>query len=217
MPALNEIQQKIQTAANSVRAQMTHENIFQPPREKVLQLDPNWKEFPHRPFPPFPPLVPPKRPEPTAPPAPPPLPSTIDFQSGPITFSGGTPVGGWCNLRLYQNGNYEFWGHFHDSGAPSYDAGFLWFIVDNDGQAYTFERKVHLNGTFESGSRDGDWNDQGNSDIIAQRWPYLCAGWHSRWTANVNWDWNILIKQTQDAVQTAGTIVKSVMTIVALF
>jgi hypothetical protein len=154
--------------------------------------------------------------EPPPPPQPPPLPETFNFQSGPIDFADA-PVGGWANITIYKNGNYEFWGHFHDSGAPSYDAGIVWVIVANDGTAFTFGRKVHLNGTFESGSRDGDWDDSGNNPDIAQHWSALAAGYHWRWSANLNWDWQILVKQVQDALKTAGTIIQGVVTVVAIF
>lgn len=215
MPAPEDVRLNIQAAANAARAQFSHESMFRLPSIGMAKLEPGWKEFPHPPW-----TVPPLQPKlPKAPPAPPvqALPPTLDFQSGQITFRGGTPVGGWSNLRLYQNGNFEFSGHFHVSGAPSYDVGLLWFVVDNEGQAYAFEHKVHLSGTFEAGSRDGDWSDQGNYPLINQRWPLLCAGSHSRCTANVNWDWQTIIKQAKDAIEVAGTIVKDVAVVVAMF
>jgi hypothetical protein len=131
----------------------------------------------------------------------------MSFQTGPITFSGGTPVGGWANLTIYQNGNYEFRGHFHDSGAPSYDAGVAWVLVASDGQGLLFGRKVHLNGTFEAGPRDGNWDDTGHNPLIAQHWNALRAGWHSRWRAGANWDWGILVKQVEDGVKVAAAII----------
>ncbi|WP_157639789.1 hypothetical protein [Burkholderia ubonensis] len=159
-------------------------------------------------------LKPPQeKPEPPAPV----LPDTLDFQTGPITYSNGCPVNGWAQIRLYKNGNYEFRGHFHDSGAPSYDAGIGWVIVDSGGTAFTFEAKVHLNGTFEAGPRDGNWNKSGHNDQIAANWPSLCAGTHWRWSAPVNWDWGILVKQIQDGLKTAGTVIGSVVAVVALF
>ncbi|WP_321781596.1 hypothetical protein [Paraburkholderia sp. J94] len=144
------------------------------------------------------------------------LPASLDFRTNQITFSNGCPVGGWAEIRLYKNGNYEFWGHFHDSGAPSYDAGIAWVIVDNEGTGFSFEAKVHLNGTFESGSRDGDWHQTGNNPQIHAHWAALCAGSHWKWSANVNWDWGILLKQVEDGLKAAGTIVAGVVAVVAL-
>jgi hypothetical protein len=156
-------------------------------------------------------------PEPETAPAPvpvPALPPTLDFQSGWIAFDGGVPVGGWGNVRLHDNGNFEYIGHFHVSGAPSYNANLVWVIVDSQGTAITFAKKVHLAGTFESGSRDGDWNDAGNNPLIAQHWAALHAGWHARWNAGVNWDLSGTVDQALDALKVAGTVVATVAAIV---
>ena len=154
----------------------------------------------------------------TAPSSPPiqPLPDTLDFNTGSITFSGGTPVGGWAHLKLYQNGNYEYSGHFHDAGAPSYDAGLVWIIVGRDGTAFSFVAQVHTCGTFEVGSRDGDWYQAGNNQQIAEHWADLTASWHYNWRAYVNWDYGIIIKQVEDALKVAGTVVGAVVAVVAL-
>jgi hypothetical protein len=32
------------------------------------------------------------------------LPDTLDFNTGPINFSGGTPVSGWGHIKLYKTG-----------------------------------------------------------------------------------------------------------------
>jgi hypothetical protein len=159
--------------------------------------------------------IPPSAPSTPTPPPPPPLPETLDFQTGSIGFSNA-PVGGWGNITMYKNGNYEFWGHFHDSGAPSYDAAVAWVVVDSKGTAFTFAHKVHLNGTFEAGSRDGDWDDTGTNSAIAAHWADLCAGYTWRWTANVNWDWGIIVKQVEDSLKAAGTIIGAVVAVVAL-
>ena len=148
------------------------------------------------------------------------LPPTMSLSTGPINFPGGTPVRGEASIKLYQSGNYEFYGHFHDSGAPSYDAGIAWLIVGDDGHGISFERKVHLNGTFESGSRDGNWMETGNNPDIAAHWGNISAypgQYHARYQAVVNWDWGIAVKQVQDAMKAAGTVISSVTAIVALF
>jgi hypothetical protein len=149
------------------------------------------------------------------PPPPPPLPDSLDFQTGNIGFSDA-PVGGWGNITMYKNGNYEFWGHFHDSGTPSYDAALAWLIIDSKGFGLSFARKTHMNGTFEAGSRDGDWDDSGTNSVIADHWADLCAGNTWRWSANVNWDWGIMVKQLEDSLKAAGTIVGAVVAVVAM-
>jgi hypothetical protein len=157
-------------------------------------------------------------PTPAAPatPAEPDLPDSLSFTTGTISFSGGTPVGGWSNLNLYKNGKYEFSGHFHDSGAPSYDAGVGWVVVGIDGTAFSFVAKVHLNGTFEAGSRNGDWFQSGNNQQIADHWKDLTTSWHYRWQADVNWDYGIIIKQIEDGLKVAGTVIGAIVAVVAL-
>jgi hypothetical protein len=144
------------------------------------------------------------------------LPDSLDFNTGSITFAGGTPVGGWGHLKLYKNGNYEFSGHFHDSGSPSYDAVLGWIIVGNDGTAFSFSAKVHLNGTFEVGPRDGDWQQTGNDLQIAAHWADLNSSYHWRWQATVNWDYGIILKQIEDGLKAAGTIISTIVVVVAL-
>jgi hypothetical protein len=94
-------------------------------------------------------------PEPAAPAefAPAALPS-ISLASGPITFGGGVPVGGWSNLSLYPNGWFNFVGHFHDSGAPSYNVDHVWSIWSPGHGLIMIGTQGHMAGTFESGSRD---------------------------------------------------------------
>ena len=146
----------------------------------------------------------------------PPLPDQLNFQSGSIGFSQA-PVGGWSNLTLYRNGNYHFQGHLHDSGTPSYDGAVGCVVVGQDGFAFSFGHKVHLNGFFESGSRDGDFEDTGNNPQIAQHWEQLCAHYNYRWEANVNWDVAAAVNELVGAIKAAGTIVSAVIAVVALF
>ncbi len=87
-------------------------------------------------------------------------------------------------------------------------------VVGNDGTAFSFTAKVHLNGTFESGSRDGDWYQTGNNVEIANHWRDLTTAWHYRWQAYVNWDWGIIVKPIEDALKAAGTVVQLVIPIV---
>lgn len=144
------------------------------------------------------------------------LPDSLSFDTGAIGFQEA-PVGGWARIKLYKNGNFEFNGHFHDSGAPSYNCEFSWIIVDSRGKAFTFAWQLHLNGTFESGSRDGDWSDNGNKPEIAAAWSDLCASRTDRWDAAVNWDLAGLLQEAQDIMKTAGTVISVVVTVVGMF
>jgi hypothetical protein len=149
---------------------------------------------------------------------PPPLPSQLGpFNSGNITFDNGVPVGGWMTLALFQDGTYSFSGHYHDSGAPSYDVDGVWVIVSSSGKAFTFEVKGHMNGTFESGSRDYDFAQNGQNDQLKDAWADLCAGYNWRWSSYVNWDVQAAVDDVVNALKVAGTIIGVVVAIVAAF
>jgi hypothetical protein len=87
----------------------------------------------------------------------------LDFSFNPIVFGGGVPVGGWSNLTVRQDGTYTFSGHFHDSGATQYNMALIWAVKDSRNIIYTFEHKGQVAGTFESGSRDDDWSEDGQT------------------------------------------------------
>ena len=137
------------------------------------------------------------------------------FDTGSISFSNGVPVGAWSNLTLRQDGSYTFTGHFHDSGATSYNTSFGWVIVSKSGRAYTFAHAGHTAGTFESGSRDDDWNNNGTNSDIAANWVDLTQSYHWRWQANVNLDLSALITSLVNAIKAAGTVVEAVVAVVA--
>ena len=82
---------------------------------------------------------------------------------------------------------------------------------------FTFEVKGHLNGTFESGSRDFDFAQNGENDQLKAAWADLCAGYHWRWSAYVNWDVQAAVDDVVDALKVAGTVIAAVVAVVAAF
>lgn len=136
------------------------------------------------------------------------------WNTGYFGFGGGVPVGGWAQLTLWDNGAYQFAGHFHDTGFPSYNAGLVWGVVSRSGVLYTFSQQVHLAGTVEPGSRDGDWNISGVNPAIQAGWNDLYAQWRWSWRARVNMDLGGIINLVKDAISTVSTIT-SVIAIVA--
>lgn len=129
------------------------------------------------------------------------------WNTGPITFSGGVPVGGWANLTLFSDGSYNFSGHFHDSGATSYNTALVWAVKSGAGTIYTFVHQGRVHGTFESGSRDDDWNNSGNNPALAAGWADLWAHWSWRWQAAVNLDIGPLLDDVKNALGVAGAII----------
>ncbi|MBX6169009.1 MAG: hypothetical protein IRY84_15400 [Thermobispora bispora] len=86
------------------------------------------------------------------------------------TFGGGVPVGGWTSLTVYRDGTYHWSGHMHDSGATSYNFTGACVLRMSSGSAFVFETSGRLHGTFESGSRDHNWNKSGTISSLPAAW-----------------------------------------------
>jgi hypothetical protein len=86
-----------------------------------------------------------------------------------VTFPSA-PVGGWTSLTLYSNGYYGWSGHMHDSGAPSYTYSGTCVVRFSNGAAFAFGASGRLHGTFESGSRDYNWNKSGYISSLPSAW-----------------------------------------------
>jgi hypothetical protein len=105
-----------------------------------------------------------------------------------ITFSGGVPVGGWANLTIYGDGSYNFSGHFHDSGFPSYNTGIVWALRASNGTVFTFTNTGYVGGTLSSASRDHDWNISGVNPALAQTYESINRGYNSQLRASASLD-----------------------------
>lgn len=133
-------------------------------------------------------------------------PGQLDFDIPSITFGNGVPVGGNAHLTLWNNGNYVFSGHFHDSGATEYDMQLVIAVSDGT-HAYTFEHQGHVSGTFESGSRDDDWTDTGTRPELVASWFNIAARNSWSWKADANSDLSNLVNAAVGALGTALGII----------
>ena len=131
------------------------------------------------------------------------LPGSLDFDFNPIVFGNGVPVGGNSHVTLRSDGSYTFSGHFHDSGGTEYNMAILAGVKDSQNQLYTFQQAGHVSGTFESGSRNFDWNVESQNPKIADNWAFLAAGNTARQTSNANGDF---IGLTNSLIGTLGTV-----------
>ncbi len=130
---------------------------------------------------------------------------SIVLGSHDINFDDA-PVGGSASLSLWPDGRYQFSGHMHDSGAPSYDYGVVFVLAGSKGTAFVFKKQGHLGGTLPgSGSRDDDWGDSDTNAAIADAWAELSAGYQWRLTAEVNADLGELV---DSATKTVGAVTK---------
>jgi hypothetical protein len=128
------------------------------------------------------------------------------LNTGYITFNGGVPVGGFAQLTLFQSGNFNFNGHFHVSGAPSYNVGFAVGVRSSRGVLYTFLKSGHLAGTFEPGSRDFNWSVQEFRAVLHEDWPNLAVNSTWWWSANVNWDPLAILNSVKTLASTVGAV-----------
>ncbi len=154
--------------------------------------------------------------DPSDPPPPAPAPSSpvldrIEMDWSPIVFSSGTPVGGWAHATLYPDGRTVFTGHFHDSGAISFNDTVSFAIISSKGTVFTISHSGTLHGTFDPGSRDDDWTEGSTHGELAAAWRDLSDGYTWHGSAGVNWT----IQQTVDnaiaALKTVGPVIVAVV------
>ncbi|MFJ7906780.1 hypothetical protein [Kitasatospora sp. NPDC096204] len=117
-----------------------------------------------------------------------------------VTFSGGVPVGGWYSLSVFPGGSFNYSGHMHDSGAPSYNLAGVCVVRFNNGTAFVFQTAGRMHGTFESGSRDYNWNSNGTNQSIRDAWQASGGGWNASCNSKVNADIGALVNSTVQAV-----------------
>jgi hypothetical protein len=135
------------------------------------------------------------------------------LDTGGIHFDGGVPVRGWAQLTLFETGSVNFTGHFHDSGATSYNVAFGVGVRSQRGVLYTFGRQGHMAGTFEFGSRDFNWNlTNEHFDVIRDDWANIAVNSTWWWNAKVNLD----IAGVLSSVKTIAESVGAVGSVIAL-
>jgi len=142
------------------------------------------------------------------PPPPPPTPDMLGPWYQDISFKGDTPVGGWAQVTVRKNGDWRFVGHLRDSGLPSYDDGVVCAVknIESD-EIYQFVHRGRMHGTVEPGSRNDDWDEQGNNTALSDGWDSLCRGYAGSWRWEVNADINSIIKAAEQAVGDAAKII----------
>ena len=103
------------------------------------------------------------------------LTDVITLDSGPITFSDSTALGGWCRLVINRNGDVTFSGHMHDSGFDTYEFAVAAVALTPSGIGYTVSYSGRAEGTsaglpFGTPRRDDDWTESGNNPPIRDNW-----------------------------------------------
>jgi hypothetical protein len=124
-----------------------------------------------------------------------------------VTYGGGVPVGGWYSLSVYPSGSYNYSGHMHDSGAPSYNHASVCVVRFTNGTAFVFETAGRMHGTFESGSRDYNWNKSGSNPAIRDAWKASGGGWSYSCKTRVNINLGSLVDSAFQVVGYASKVI----------
>jgi hypothetical protein len=92
--------------------------------------------------------------------------------------------------------------------------GLVWAVKDARNVVYTFQNQCRVHGTFEAGSRDCDWNVNGNNNDIASHWGDIAASWTYNVQAAADFDFFGLLNAVLDALGKAIGVVAAVIAIV---
>ncbi|MHC5729778.1 MAG: hypothetical protein ACYTXY_37795, partial [Nostoc sp.] len=106
------------------------------------------------------------------------------------------------------DGSYSFTGHFHDSGATSYDTSLVFALKDDvDGSVFTFSHTGRTHGTFEAGSRNDDWGVSGTNPALAAAWGGISSNYNWSWNAGANLDLTSTLDGATKAVGFAAAVI----------
>jgi hypothetical protein len=148
-----------------------------------------------------------------------PAPGTqIAISWNPITFSGGTTVGGQMQLILNSNGNYNFNGSFNDTGVLSYDDAISIGVVSSAGTLFTFSHSGSMAGGFSQffggGSSTDSWSNTGNNPQIQAGWAELWSGYIYQAKASTNLDLGQLFTDLVNLIKQIAPVVETVVQVV---
>jgi hypothetical protein len=121
-------------------------------------------------------------------------------------------VGGSAHLTIHSDGSCNFTGHLHDSGADEFNTALVWLVKDSNSKGYSFVHTGKVAESFESGSRNDDWSNDGQNDAIKNNWGAIVAVNSASAKADVNAD---LTNVINSAIGAAGTILGVVAIIAA--
>lgn len=85
-------------------------------------------------------------------------------------------------------------------------------VKDSANIAYTFQHQGHVSGTFESGSRDDDWSNEGQNADLAKNWQNFTTGTQARLEASAKLD---MVNLTNSVIGTLGTVLGIVAIVIA--
>lgn len=118
-------------------------------------------------------------------------PAAANVASTPISAHSDIDFGdigltGWAELSLNGTGEYQFTGHFHDTGSYDLESGIAWIVRASDGSAFVFTAKGLTDGRFGTASHDYDWSVSGVSPQIQAAWTAFRQGYRWQWRASTS-------------------------------
>jgi len=131
---------------------------------------------------------------------------SVLLESGPLTFRGGVPVGGWANVAMFPDGHFSFSGHFHNSGAPRYGVSVVVWIRSKTGRVFAFGISGKMGG-LTGGSRDWNFAINKLNSAIKAAWADLSAGWTGQCHSRVGVDVAGLWRDVKSGAQAVGEVV----------
>ena len=105
---------------------------------------------------------------------------TVVFDSGML---GPSTVSGQAQLALSSDGFWSFRGSVHESGAVghNYFFAFALNVTDSAGKTLAFVQQGSVSGTFDVGSRDDTWQQDGYDPFIVASWDTIrTSGYNAR-------------------------------------
>ena len=109
-------------------------------------------------------------------------PDSLNFHQDIVTPEG-TPLGGWVDLHMQSNGNYQIMFHMHSSSiAGNFDFDLRAYLSASNCPAFFFHHSGHV-----SGVDSADYPESGNNPLITIYWSQLKRS--GNFTAAKDYQW----------------------------
>ncbi len=126
-------------------------------------------------------------------------PNSLSFHQDIVTPSG-TPLGGWVDLQVQSNGNYQIKFHMHSSSVlGNFDFDLRAYVSAPNCPTFFFHHSGHV-----SGVDSADYPKSGTNPLIAIYWSQLKQGGH--FTVGKDYQW-------EGAVGTLDRLAKDLITL----
>jgi hypothetical protein len=133
------------------------------------------------------------------------VPPVLEINFPHIVFKSGVAADADTHLTFRQDGTYTFSGHFHDSGAASYDVSIAAAVKDSLNQAYVCVQSGHIGGLVDPANRTFPWDYTKQDARISDFWPNIVMGYSAQAHADISVNESALVSGVIDAL---GEVIK---------